>query len=460
MAQAPKLLQHIEDKFGIGGIALSEITFGSFQRALYLTTMQIEDGTNRGFTLHDHLMPPEAWLLSPKSRDDQNNLVEQPRQLDAPIAPALIIDPDASQALRALVIQEHSAALKEFLRLQVQHKEHTSLIRMIKVFLCSDHVVGEATAANNRGDGIEMVTAMPRTIFAKVTTRFGTPSAASAQIMSAWYDIQFTQEPTEYFRLERELTTDLTRGGHQRTENQRMASLRAQFASRPEMSKVFDLFDTMHPDESQHSLAIITAFVLAQENNIRKAMTRADLYPPPAGMAAQATPPAEAASAEPNAAAAYSATQPTPRMYTHDEVAQIALNAVQAACATHGSAPPPASRGASARRHNSAPHNYESPGRPSDTYCYHHSNSSHPSGGCNAIRDGMPTRHALFDSRNDTTMVDGVSVVVHDATRVYGHRNCRHTPRCISAADAKRATGPFHFPAMPGNRYPRPPHHG
>jgi hypothetical protein len=64
----------------------------------------------------------------------------------------------------------------------------------------------------------------------------------------------------------------------------------------------------------------------------------------------------------------------------------------------------------------------------------------------------MLLRHHMCDSRNGTAVVDGVATVVHDVTRVYGHSNCRHTPRCISAADARRATGSFHFPAI-GNRY-------
>jgi hypothetical protein len=47
--------------------------------------------------------------------------------------------------------------------------------------------------------------------------------------------------------------------------------------------------------------------------------------------------------------------------------------------------------------------------------------------------DEMVERFKMHDSRNSA---------VFEESRVIGHINCRHTPRCISMANAKSATGP------------------
>jgi hypothetical protein len=95
------------------------------------------------------------------------------------------------------------------------------------------------------------------------------------------------------------------------------------------------MFDFDHPDEHTHTLAMLEAFVLSKEAIIRKGMTRRDLYPPSQGMSAASAPIADAppATADPSAAAsedhsAYSVDHPTAKLYTHGEVAIIALQAV------------------------------------------------------------------------------------------------------------------------------------
>jgi hypothetical protein len=56
--------------------------------------------------------------------------------------------------------------------------------------------------------------------------------------------------------------------------------------------------------------------------------------------------------------------------------------------------------------------------------------------------DGMVERFKKHDSRKGA---------VFDESRVIGHIHCRHTPRCISMANAKSATGPKTHPSTPGN---------
>jgi hypothetical protein len=90
--------------------------------------------------------------------------------------------------MKAILVQEHAAATKDFLRLQGQYKEHVGLIRLVKAFLCNDSIVCQDTAADNRGSGLEMVTNHLRTIFAKMEDRLGVPGCTSAKAMLARYD--------------------------------------------------------------------------------------------------------------------------------------------------------------------------------------------------------------------------------------------------------------------------------
>ena len=64
------------DKYGIGGIHLTETTYPEFRRQLFLLLMQIDDGARRNRTLHDHIMSEADWLTNSKSRDDQGLFVE------------------------------------------------------------------------------------------------------------------------------------------------------------------------------------------------------------------------------------------------------------------------------------------------------------------------------------------------------------------------------------------------
>jgi hypothetical protein len=77
-----------------------------------------------------------------------------------------------------------------------------------------------------------------------------------------------------------------------------------------------------------------------------------------------------------------------------------------------------------------------------ERYCHAHGFGTHTGNGCKHNKAGMPCRYRKYDSRNGP---------VFDASRAIGHVNCQHSPRCISAARAKSATGPFTYPDTPGN---------
>jgi hypothetical protein len=125
--------------------------------------------------------------------------------------------------MRTLLMQEHAAAVKNFLVRKSQHKDHVALIRML---MCNNAVVGRDNAAHNRGSGLQMVTDSPRTIFARMEERLGAPSTESALIMLEWYNRVSTFAPQDYFRIEDELHTDLSSSGHQKTDMQRALSFR------------------------------------------------------------------------------------------------------------------------------------------------------------------------------------------------------------------------------------------
>jgi hypothetical protein len=356
--------------------------------------------------------------------------------------------------------------LQEFLEKKQQHKDMVALVRQAKALICSDQIVGSLLARHNRGTGIQLVTDTFRTVWARLDARVGKLTTASAEILKQWYDRPSEYDTEDYFSFESDLNDDLRPTGHQLTENQRALAYRKAHSLRKEVTNVLDMFDFEHPDESTHTLAMLEAYVRSKEALIRKGMTRSALFLSAQGMSAAASLIPEASSAPADvseeahdAPSAFSVNHPSSTMYTHEQVAIISLQAVQTALSAAialSPSQPPAARGFNGRR-PPASHTYESPNRiPIVSHCDHHGIGGHSSAGCKTIVDGRPCRHPYNDSRNTSTVTNGVTTVVHDATRVYGHVNCRHTPRCISAADAKRSTGPFHFPAMPGNRYQRP----
>jgi hypothetical protein len=464
MTSSPNLnyLRDIEEQFGVGKTEITNVTMPAFRRQFFLALMLQDDMTNRDFTIFDHVRSNESWLLDPRSLDAAGNAVPEPTVTPAPVPPVWAVDATATQSLQALQQSQFAIAKQEFLEKKQQHKDMVALVRQAKALICSDQIVGPLLARHNRGTGIQLVTDTFRTVWARFDARVGKLTTASAEILKQWYERLSELDTEDYFSFESDLNDDLRPTGHQLTENQRALAYRKAHSLRKEVTNVLDMFDFEHPDESTHTLAMLEAYVRSKEALIRKGMTRSALFPSAQGMSAAASPIPEASSAPADvseeaydAPSAFSVNHPSPTMYTHEQVAIISLQAVQTALSA-AIAQPPAARGFNGRR-PPASHTYESPNRiPIVSHCDHHGIGGHSSVGCKAIVPGHPCRHPYNDSRNTSTVINGVTTVVHDATRVYGHVNCRHTPRCISAADAKRSTGPFHFPAMPGNRYQRP----
>jgi hypothetical protein len=93
-----------------------------------------------------------------------------------------------------------------------------------------------------------------------------------------------------YFRTEGNRHADLLPSGNQKTESQRAEAFRLQHSARKEVVKILELFDCTY---QMHTLTMLREFVVTKEEIIRKAMTRADIYPTPAGMSAVAAPIAE-----------------------------------------------------------------------------------------------------------------------------------------------------------------------
>jgi hypothetical protein len=239
-------------------------------------------------------------------------------------------------------------------------------------------VVDTKDAAANRSHGVQMVTDSLRTIFARMDGRLGHMTTKTAEILQQWYEQPSEYDTIDYFRIANELHEDLGPSGNQLTDNQRATAYRNQRKLRPEVGRVLDMFDYDHPDEHTHTLAMLEAYILSKEAFITKGMTRKDVYPSSQGMSAASAPIADAptAPADSSAAAsddhsAYSVDHPTAKLYTHEQLAIIALQAVQTALSAAISQPP-AARGNNGRR-VTASHTYESPNRtPTLTHCYHH----------------------------------------------------------------------------------------
>jgi hypothetical protein len=439
---------------GPGQIQITDATYPGFLRFLNLHFLQVDDGSDNEISIYDHFRSNADWRTDPRATDAAGNHVAQPVQPPKPIAPFLApVDPTETQGVRAVKVSEFKAQMDQYLLLKGQFDTFMSLRRTIKSLLCDDFIVGTKAADAARGTGTEMVTDSMQTVLGRVDNTMGTPGGPAIKTMLAWYDIPYEDEPLAYYKAEGYLNTDLTKSSNNLTDNQRAEKIRKQHALRPEWTTVFAQYDFDHPVLSSRSWGSLKAFVISKEALITAGMTKSDMYPDPQGMAASSSPIAEAAPpivpGVETPIAAFSANA-NDTMYSHADVVRIAQQAVQEFIAT--SAP-----GQTTRGRRTGGHRFESPNAITNSHhCDHHGICGHPSVGCKAIGDGMPAYHHSCDSRNGSRIVNGVSTVVHDPTRVYGHQNCRHTPKCKSAADAKRSTGPYHFPNMPGNRYQRP----
>jgi hypothetical protein len=227
------------------------------------------------------------------------------------------------------------------------------------------------------------------------------------------------------------------------TGQQRYEAMRRQFSHRIEGQVALQLFDSQHPNAAQRTLANLHVVFLAQEPNIRRAMTRANVFP---GMAAAATssddnsvfnlpgssPHSSMQQLLDNTAAMNIASPPAEQqqlpaspLYSETQMHEFAFRAVAAAMQSNPTA--------------AGMNNLQAIGQ---RYCHIHGYGTHTGTQCKHNRAGNPCRYRKYDSRNGPNF---------DATRVIGHVNCRHTPKCISAANAKSATGPLTYPDTPGN---------
>jgi hypothetical protein len=74
-----------------------------------------------------------------------------------------------------------------------------------------------------------------------------------------------------------------------------------------------------------------------------------------------------------------------------------------------------------------------------ERYCHVHGWGTHTGENYHSNKKGDRAFYWKDDSRG------------FDATRVIGHENCNHHPRCISEKNAKSAKKTLSFPDTPGN---------
>jgi hypothetical protein len=280
-------------------------------------------------------------------------------------------------------------------------------------------------------------------MYSRLQAELGTLDDEAVRTLKMFYQQIFVGTPSDYKDEEAIIHASLTTCGQHFTPQQRYDSMRIQFGHRTEGQLTLQLFDNTYPQPHQRTLVNLHALFIEQEPNIKRAMTRSHAFP---GMAAAAI------SGEPSAfdtagtlqhsafqqlldgtaslnvsgpPLAQQSPSPVPPMYSEAQMHEFAFRAIAAAQQLN-----PTTAGMN---------NLLAVGQ---RYCHVHGWGTHTGSNCKHNKTGMACRYKRYDSRNGPTF---------DDSRVIGHVNCQHTPKCISAARAKSATGPFTYPDTPGN---------
>jgi hypothetical protein len=304
----------------------------------------------------------------------------------------------------------------------------------VKALMMDPTVLGADNATAMQAVIQNVVAESAAVIYAALNKLLGELDSTAITFFRAFY-----QHPSElamrpHFDRELQYHTLLAECSEEYTEAQRAKFFRAQFAHVPFVHALLADFDKEHPSKSDRTFARLKAKMLVQEINIKDAMseTRRAIYPDPLSTAMSANAGAIMRSATEELQALQDIGALTPAVhqalssrttFSRDEVLRLVA---QALASQTGKAPP-----------------QRLPQTMPDAYCWLHSRCAHSSSECTQMQDGLPCSHRFRDSRYSS----------FDPSRVFGHPNCRHSPKCPSALEAKQATSPKFMPSTPGNAF-------
>lgn len=384
---------------------LERENFHLFKTALF--TKASEELTNDiNFGALGFLIADDEWAALPGITMADGTITAAPTIPAIPVAPAPS-DGTAGDDRRFMIEQ------KEFLRLRDVRKEIILVCTKLKDILRNSDVVGRHRAVvEGSGDLIQRMNDSAKIMFGRLQDHLETPDDST---FALWKTIYCTSgvhmDVSEWERQELLAHTQLAKYGQELSRAQRLDAFRTCYRNSPPVKACLDDYGKTTPVLARQTFANAMAFVKAQEPNIKAALTREAVgFPSPLA--------ATVLEAHMNGGALVDADEPVaaaaaPRMYTQDQLDQAVADA----------------------KAQFAP-------KKQLLYCWLHGyQNSHCGSDCHGIAIEKSLR-AWRDSRPD---VDG------DMT--FSHPGCRHSPRCISVDQAKKATGPRSFPKQPGNKF-------
>lgn len=311
-----------------------------------------------------------------------------------PTVPPIPVQPAPSDG-SAQDDRRYDRERKDTTRLEGIRAEVTSICRCMKQLLLNPDLGGAAhSVAVGSGDQFTKINEGPSAPFARLKEHLGTPDQDTFNIWSAVYRTPAEHLPvSEWMRQDDHANTLLTPHGHQLSDIQRMTAFQRCYKLSPKVMKCWDDYCTSTPALKDRTLVDAFAYIRGQEPNIQQVMKPSDI-----GFSA---PPSAVTGGVNDSPLAVVATEQT---YTQAQMDQAVADALARV----------------------------NPGK-STRYCWLHGYQlSHSGRECKGIVAGKSLRAPNRDSRPPCG----------DATMVFSHPNCGHSPRCISVEDARRATGP------------------
>jgi hypothetical protein len=412
-----------------------------FIRHVNATALNTPDGQGLNNSMSHWFLGVQKWAENAQSATEDADIRKpQPHLPTLPIYPIFEVVPGATQQGRTVAYQEHSLLERQADRLTTAWHITQGLEQGYKLLFTSVVLFGTEIADYAMGPPNLFAAAKIFEIYARLLERLGRLDDRAFEEVSSIYTMPNSMTISGFYHKETEAGDTLVENNMGLTDPQKFMAFQKIFLTRPEVMRVFRLFEDANPDEAQRTWARLKTYMMAQDLNITRGMTRQDLYPraQAATYAGQAEPDHE----EDNQgmgespAQAMAATN-TPRMFTAQEIEAITVNAVKAAMTQYVK---------SAR---------EAPAQFTDAatnlvYCWLHGWCTHV-GRCTGIEKGKICTLRFNDTRNQVRTHGRTTGNKHDPTRVFGHQRCTHQPRCISVEDARKATGPESFPDTPGN---------
>jgi hypothetical protein len=428
-------LQELKDQQK--GKKVERSTYPKFRVKLNQLLKAHSDGQNKGHTMDLHLLTLQQWELDPRSAiPNSANKLPKPAVATTPVF-LDFVDPGGTQGERTIAYQIHCTQEKQAERQLIAHNVGTANSFLVKALLTDRDILHRDTVDYVIGNENIFADELMSTVYARLDERLGTLDNDAYIIVSSVYSNPWDQSLIAFMNQEEGDSNTLNANGMGVPDPTKVMALSVVFKGNASVMHYIHLFEDNHPREVDRTWARIKAYLISQDANITRGMglVRADIY-------AQANAVADA-SVDTSSAGQAMATlnNSTARMFTTAEISSITVTAVKAAMEQYMA-------GATNSRNNSRARTAAA--TPNTTarrinYCYFHGICGHDGSGCTNIEHGKEIYHRRRDSR--------CTVATHDPTRIFGHANCSHHPRCISAAEAKTATGANSFPAMPGNAH-------